>query len=400
MRRPRRLVLLAAACLVLAALISTLTHPSNAFALNARTSVVTVEPDCGRQLVWDLPAGVVTVNASDQFPTAKAPAQPAQPAACAKPNEPIAGGLPKAVKSASVQLLAGARARVERVGDGALSIQFDHSTRFAHCAAGAAVVRLESTVRRCEGTEEIELSDAIPLDTRQRQVTIAYYSGSASAAPSGEAPRSEPAEFVLPLEGRVVLGSGLQQGAGWQQGGAAALLDKAEVSVRSRAGWTGRSIGLIDEKIDAGSVVDSAPCFEHGLSWIDRWRLLWRQPALLLPGKDKHDEACARALGAPALGFARSHREGGMEAQLHLNAQHLAIRPHRGEVRLLSVTLWHALTHSHFVQALVAVAVLVGGAAGSMSSLGLWQSEPPRGRRRAARRRREEQPPTTANQKE
>ena len=89
-------------------------------------------------------------------------------------------------------------------------------------------------------------------------------------------------DFVLPLEGRIVAGAELQHGAGWRDSGPPALLDNAEVQVRSLEGATGHSVGLREERVDVGGIVDTMPCFSLGPSWLDRMRLSGRSLSLAI----------------------------------------------------------------------------------------------------------------------
>lgn len=339
----KRLTLVAAGGLAVASFVSSCTPGSNAYSMRARTSVLSVEPACGRSLVWDLPVGVFSATSSDAPP-------PLDEASRRARHEPWL---------ASVRLAAGSRARIERIGDGELTIHFDRSPHFIGCAGGDAVVDVRSEAGRAARS----LSVARGKGASDR---IVYRSGSGAAAVPTKAavhPAGDKAalEFVLPLEGRIVVGAELQHGAGWRNAEAPALLDSAEIQVRSLEGVTEHSVTLIEERVDAGSIVDSVPCFELGPSGWDRYRLLKSDTSLAFAPATRRNEACIRAMRSPALGLVRAHREGGMDTQVYLVAQHLSIASHQGQPRLLGVTLWHRLIHWHLVQALVAFGVLIVG---------------------------------------
>jgi hypothetical protein len=343
-----RLFLVGSIGLLAALFVSSVTSWSNAYSMRSRTAVVTVEPSCGRSLVWDLPAGAFVDTSSDTPPplTESAPVP-----------QPTTG-------VASVHLVAGARARIERIGDGELAIHLERSPHFIGCATADALIEVRINGQRTPGRAAQRLAIGRARGGTDRIVyrSTAEPPGSKPAPVASATGEATMVEFVLPLEGRIVVGAELQHGAGWRDSGPPPLLDSADIQVRSLEGITGHSVALVEERVDAGGIVDSTPCFDLGPSLLDKARLLFEEPALALdPGARRH-EACTRAMRSPALGFVRAHREGGMEAQVHVQAQHLAITSHQGQPRLLAVTLWQSLTHWHLVQALVAFVVLLGSA--------------------------------------
>jgi hypothetical protein len=333
-----RLVWVASLGLVAAALVSSVTSCSNAYSVRARTAIVVVEPSCSRSIVWDLPPGRFAATSADAPP----------------PLDPGAASVDSPPRLASVRLAAGSRARIERVGDGELSIRFERSPQFGNCASADSVVAVQ-----IHGLDEPRLpAQALTVRKGKGEVDHIVYRSAAGAS-----------EFVLPLEGRIIAGTELQHGAGWQDSGPPALLDNAEVQVRSLEGATGHSVGLREERVDIGGIVDSMPCFALGPSLVDRVRLLGQSPSLAIDRGAHRNEACARALTAPALGLVRAHREGGMESQMHVVAQHLGVTAHQGQTREFGVPLWQSLTHSHLVQAIVVFVILLGGADAAITML-------------------------------
>jgi hypothetical protein len=250
--------------------------------------------------------------------------------------------------------MAGSRARIERVGDGELSIRLERSPQFSSCASADSLVAVQ-----VHGSDDPRLpAQTLTVRRGKGEIDHIVYRSAAGAS-----------EFVLPLEGRIIAGTELQHGAGWSDSGPPALLDNAEVQVRSLEGATGHSVGLREERIDIGGIVDSMPCFALGPSFVDRMRLLRQAPSLAIDRGEHRNEACARALLAPALGLVRAHREGGMESQTHVVAQHLGVTAHQGQTREFGVPLWQSLTHSHLVQAIVVFVILLGGADAAITML-------------------------------
>jgi hypothetical protein len=341
-----RLLGVAVAGLVCAVLVSSLSSWSNTYAMRARTSVVTVEPSCGRSVVWDLPPGRFTATSAEAPPPLV--------------DDTAAAAQPAPARLASVRLAAGARARIERIRDAELLIRFDASPHFASCASPDALVEV-----RMQGSQEPALPEQA-LVVRRAGVgadRIAYRSAAA-------------VEYVLPLEGRIVLGAELQHGAGWDGSAPPALLDSAEIEVRSLEGVTGHSVALRAERVDAGAIIDSTPCFAQGPSVVDRVRLVVQEPALAFDAGARRLEACARAMRSPAVGLVRPHFEGGMEVHGHVQAHQLGITAHQGQPRLVGVPLWQSLTNSYLVQALVVLVVLLAGADAALGMIGKIHGTP------------------------
>ena len=143
-----------------------------------------------------------------------------------------------------------------------------------------------------------------------------------------------------------------------------------------------------------GRVVDSAACFLQGPFWPDHLSMWRHDPArafLAAVGDEARPRFCAAALEAPAFGFTRPMRDGAMEVQLHAITYQLAITPHQGETRLLGLTLWQHLVHSHVAPAVAAVTALLVGVGDLITvytTLRPDSDAPPRRRRRAAATRR------------
>ncbi len=339
-RRGWRIAVFAALYLVLAAGLAMVTYPSNVYSISARTSVLTVEPSCGRKFVWDLPHGSFVSTSADVPPPLEEDAKPA----------PALSGY------ASVQLASGARARIERVEGGALAILFDHSPNFKHCATSEALVEL-----RLNGSDSRAESVVLRLGRVKGDVDRIVFRGT-DVPEDGEKKVEAHAQFVLLIEGRIVAGAEMQQGSGWHGGQPASMLESALVSIRSREGITGQSVDFVEQSVDAGSLVDTMPCFGHGLGWFEWLRVLWQQPGLLLSPRADAAQACTLAVEKPAQGFVQPHREGGMHAQMHVAAQRIGITAHQGEPRMLGVPLWQVLKHSLVAQALAVIFLVVSQA--------------------------------------
>jgi hypothetical protein len=133
---------------------------------------------------------------------------------------------------------------------------------------------------------------------------------------------------------------------------------------------------LVEDKVDAGSVIDTAPCFEHGGTLFWDGLHPWSNPTDAAEGNvAAHAQSCASRLGAPAVGLLRAHRDGGMETLVHVQSHRLAITPHQGEPRMLGITLWRALLHSPFAQAVAALVVLLAQGATAweaVTKFGRW----------------------------
>lgn len=181
------------------------------FSINADTKVFTVEPACGQQLVWDLPASRVGV-----------------------PRE--GGAAPEASQAIGVSLRGGARARVQVDGEGRWLIEFGRSGSFGCGAAADLVTVTLGDKTQTAGTDEVWL----------------YQSSAAVAA--GASP-------VLLLKGRVVIGDEISFGSG-AAGGGVPLLERAHIDVRSPDAQTGQRRQIHDETIDPGGMIDTHGCLD------------------------------------------------------------------------------------------------------------------------------------------
>ncbi len=332
--------------------------PSNAMSLSARTAVLTVEPACGRPLVWDLPDGFVVATSSRQPPALDAAVEVGRGAAHA------------VAMQVSARVGPGAKATIERVGEGELVIRFTPSPSFAHCATDPAAAQL--SLQPLQGDTVTKPSELMLMLNVPGETSISYRSAGAAAG-SAEAGVRRP-EFALLLEGRLTLGATLQQGAGWLGAGPAAVLEAATVRVRTLASGSGQSITLLEEQVDPGSSVDTAPCFDSGPTWGEWWHFMWTDFRRALAPKLSNAQRCAGGMQSPAVGFVRAHRDGALDAQVHAVIQHLAIRPHLGEVRLLGVTVWRFIMLLPFVQGFVAVVVFFSAVAQLLGSIGALHS--------------------------
>ena len=199
------------------------------------------------------------------------------------------------------------------------------------------------------------------------------------SAPRSETAASSPTTlFTHPLEGRIVLGAALQHGAGWGVS-SAPLLRSAELSARTRETFTGQSITVLAEKIDGGSIIDTAPCFAGGPSELDRGRhlqrLLREWAGLDEPGRSP---LCVSGMQGPAVGFVRPHKDGGLDVIAHASADRLGVTPHQGEMRQVHVTWWAELKNSPWLLSFIAALFFLGNLGQQLSSLAIWRAEPER----------------------
>jgi hypothetical protein len=315
-----RAITLYAICALIAFGVSLGSVDKSAFSVQAQSGSLVLEPGCGREIVWDLPPGHWLVSDPGQPPPLQAQAEAVAP--------PPVGG--------TLRLRASARVTLERRGDAPLRLRLERSSTFADCAHGLPAI------------------EAKPASDEQDWVRIA--SGGESARSLHYTAADASAPFVLPLEGRIVLGATLQHGGGWSDTDPP-LLEGATVDVRTIGG--GQSRNVLSEKVDTGSIIDTAPCFdeERGAG-----------------GRGAKFADCPVRSRPPALGFVRPAADGGgLSVQLHVQNDAISIRPYQGEARRLSVTIWQWLIGNYFVQAFVAVLVLLGGAAQFLDSFGLMR---------------------------
>lgn len=273
---------LAAIPIALAVLISVSGSAESNFSVSAHTEVVAVEPSCALTLNWSLAPGSLTKAGLDPLAPARA---------CGDGRSGV-----------ELTLRAGSRAVIEQLDGGQWQVSVSRSDTYAACASdaggGRAVFEARVAGRDCG-------ADASGLTYR-----------------SGKTPNQDPSpqDFTHLLEGRIVVGAPVLDTGGWA-GTATTALREARVQARIRAAVTQHSISVLDEAIEAGSIIDTSP----------------------QPGPD-----------APsARGFVRPHRDGGLSVLAHVTARQMGVTPHAGERRDISVSRWSQLLVSPFLQALL-----------------------------------------------
>ncbi|HMN83992.1 MAG TPA: hypothetical protein PKA20_29240, partial [Burkholderiaceae bacterium] len=271
---------------LLAALISFSGSAESNFSISAHSEVVSVEPSCSLTLNWPLPAGTLQLAS-----------EPARAAPTAQPG----GAACRDGTPMMLTLRAGSQASLEQLPDKRWQIQVAESKAYAGCASslggGRPVFELRAGERDC------------------------------SAGASGATYRSVPAQgdvapqdFAHLLEGRVVIGAPVLDPGGWDAP-ASTVLREARVVARIKAAVTHQSISVLDENIETGTTIDTAP----------------------QPGPD-----------APsARGFVRPHKDGGLDVLVHVTARQVGVTPHAGERRDVSVSRWAQWIASPFLQALL-----------------------------------------------
>lgn len=358
LERRGRLLLLLGLATGAAFVMSTCTTRTNAFSVQAQTDVVTVEPSCGRFLTWDLGPGTIAVTNRAAVPPLPGGAASAPEAAAAVPE----------TATVTIGFGPGSKLVLERLPDDSLRAALSPSPPFEGCASRPEIV--EYSVQAREGSLT-QLAEHRSFDHRAfKDLSIEFRS-----APG---PAAAPHLFTHPLEGRIVLGAALQHGAGWGVS-SAPLLRSAELSARTRETFTGQSITVLAEKIDGGSIIDTAPCFAGGPSELDRGRHLKRKlrewAGLDEPGRSP---LCVSGMQGPAVGFVRPHKDGGLDVIAHASADRLGVTPHQGEMRQVHVTWWAELKNSPWLLSFIAALFFLGNLGQQLSSLAIWRAEPER----------------------
>jgi hypothetical protein len=181
------------------------------FSINAATEVFTVEPECGQELVWDLPPGRVGLESADAVPT---------------PSK----------SAVSIAVRGGARARVRVARAEGLLVDFGPSLSFG-CGVAVDVVTFSADGRTAAAGRE----------------HVAYHS--AGTLEPGAMP-------VLLLKGRVVVGQEISFGAGTSRGRDTPLLLEGRIEARTPDRQTGQRKLIHEEQVDAGSMIDSHACLD------------------------------------------------------------------------------------------------------------------------------------------
>lgn len=310
-----RVLLIAAALIVVFVLAAfLLIQPSKkaAFAVSATTGALTVEPQCGERLIWDLPAGRV-VGRSDRSLAKELPV---------RPRDPV-----------TLTVFPGATVHLESTRRG-LSLTVGR--------ANHGLCRVDEIPTLYELTDNHE---PVPYDA----VGIGY---SPSPQPENLSQTSEPPTLSLLLSGRVILGGVVRQGGGWS-GQHEGILESGTIEGRV-VPWF-QDDERITEKIDTldqGSLVDTHPCLETGN---ERSTSLRRLPALV--GGVVAD--CPNP-PMPAIGFLRTLPDGLLSVQLYARRE-IGTRVFGGEPRVLHIRQSTAAWYSEKLIALASLIVVLFG---------------------------------------
>lgn len=277
-----------------------------AFAISATTDQMLVEPLCEDRLVWDLPAGhVLPVSA------------PPEAMACAGPAAPV-----------TVELRGGAQALLTSRSDRRLD---------ARLSPGI----LTDACRLPQGRSAISVQVG-GVDLPADALGYLYRSGDCpqtgtdDAVDAPDAKDAVRARGVLIVSGRLQIGAAIPEGAGWGSGAAmVSLLHEGEIVARHLAPFTNERMTLLEEKIDAGSIINTIPCLSETAA----------------TNNDALKECLDAAISTP--GFIRL-MEGGLDVQAY-PTRIVGVSPHMGEQRLVNLTRWDILIASPVAQLLAAV---------------------------------------------
>lgn len=318
------LALLAAA---IALLLSLRTAKDTAFTLTANTDVLSVEPLCDQELVWDLGTGEAAALGSGAV-----------------------GELPSARVSgaASVHLRGGARAVLERRADGLWRIDLTRGPLHTRCITQTGQPSVVVTI----DDQHLEL----PTDPGKGPRALSVRTTRSATAGKSQDKDDKPSGTVLLLSGRVVLGELLRHGGGWKQT-TSPLLREGKLEARTREPFTDRSVPVIEEALDAGSRVDTHACLAHAGA-----------PAQL---------ACLGTAPVSASGIVYDNKDRALDVKLHVTTARIGIAQHGGEQRAVAVTWWNRFVSLQFVQMFAATLLLLGTLAQTVIALpGLFRPAP------------------------
>lgn len=303
--------------------------PHSAFAIAATTDVITVEPACGDKLTWDLPPGWVV---GDNAPFEDAPAVGVATARHAAP--------------VTVELAAGAAATVSREPGGFWKMHFTKGSGYGRCTP-APPSALTVTV----GGERIP---ADPGGYTYQSTFGEDPSGAVSPAEGATRRLIGPAPPLgLRLAGRMVLGQLMSEGGGW--GGASQpLLRGARVEVRHAAPLTNQSLGVLEEDISPGGIIDTHAC--------------------MAAGSAAGEAACVLAHTGPSAGFLYyPTSDGVMFVQVQRNTDRIGVVPFGGVERALGVTRWAGWVKTPWLQFFAAALLLLSALLqGWVASQEIW----------------------------
>jgi hypothetical protein len=227
---------------------------STIFSVNAATGVVEMRPLCPDKVVWDLPPGEVQGRSCLPENPADLTEPDAFRRACSHGPEPV-----------TVTLLAGATAKVE----------LDEANHWLVTFGTAALPGCS-----VQNTEPLLVSvgdGTLPFDAQgyfyRPQVaapppklgslgdkTLRAVPPTAAATDLVKS-RGAP-DLALALRGRVIIGQAMQFGAGWTAG-PSPILNSAHFVARSRALGTGDPMTVLDEDVEAGTIIDTHATAEY-----------------------------------------------------------------------------------------------------------------------------------------
>lgn len=287
-------------------LLSSIVTRDASFSINADTEVLTIEPDCQQQIVWDLPPGRIGI-----VPTAEKKVEP-----------PVAERI-------SVAFRGGARAQVRLARDGRWLIDLGRSNSFG-----------------CATTAE----DLIRFDAAQRSIAA----GAQDVFYSSAGPQTPGAGPVLLLKGRIVLGQEIAYGGGSTVGLGSPLLDRARIEVRTPDSQTRQRRLIHEEALDPGGMLDTHGCLDETVE----------AQATEFPCV-RHARAAAEGFFRAVKRDERLL----LETQLSVNGRHIGVRQQGGSERRVLITAWSRLVSSSWVQLFAAGLLLVSTLVGLWGGL-------------------------------
>jgi hypothetical protein len=287
-------------------LLSSVVTRDASFSINADTEVLTIEPDCQQQIVWDLPPGRIGI-----VPLGDEKASPTD-----------AGRI-------SVAFRGGARAQVRVARDGRWLIDLGRGNSFG-----------------CATTAE----DLIRFDADGRATTA----GAQDVFYSSAEPQTPGAGPVLLLKGRIVLGQEITYGGGSAAGLGSPLLDRARIEVRTPDAQTRQRRLIHEEALDPGGMLDTHGCLDEPID----------AQAAEFPCV-RH----ARTAAEGFLRAVKRDERLLLETQLSVNGRHIGVRQQGGSERRVLITVWSRLVSSSWLQLFAAGLILVSTLVGLWGGL-------------------------------
>lgn len=342
------------------ALLSLRTAKDTAFALTANTDVLSVEPLCGQELIWDFELAEAAPSGTARPAVVESPARGAGVKPSASPPQRLVG-------AATVRLRGGARAVLERRPNGLWRIALTRGPLHKRCTDMAplpsVVVSMmvpaepDRTGPRPAGpsAEKVPLRELLlelPVSAEEGPHVLGLQTMRSAPTPAIGAPKAnakakekaepeadaKPSGAVLLLSGRVVLGDLLRPGGGWSQA-SSPLLREGKLEARTRDLFTDRSVTVIDEPLDAGSRVDTHACLERD----EELELL----------------ACLESTPVSASGFVYDNVDRALDVKLSVTTERIGIAQHGGGHRAVAITWWSRFISLQFVQMFAATLLLL-----------------------------------------